>query len=74
MVCGGSRIIELSKKHEESRGGSVAISLHVHTCTPFPSLPMAWTVIDGTTEVVQMSQTITCTCMYVHACGMCSIK
>ena len=61
MVCGESRIIELSTmRHEESRGGSVAISLHVHTCTPFPSLPVAWTVIDGTTEVVQMSQTITC--------------
>ena len=50
------------RKAEEKVCVEESVSLHVCTyvCIPFPSLPMAWTVIDGMTEVVQMSQTITC--------------
>ena len=40
-----------------------SISLHVHTYAflfPVSLWAMAWKVIDGMTEVVQMSQTIIC--------------
>ena len=56
------------RKAEEEVCVEESMSLHIRTyvCIPLPSLPMAWTVIDGMIEVVQMSKNITHALITVH--------